>query len=55
MEREDWARAMFLDLAPEYKSVLTDLALKQKYMLTKNPIAEQEADWLEIAGEATEK
>lgn len=47
VQQTDWARALFLDLAPEYRSVLSDLALKQRYMLAKYPVDEQEADLLE--------
>lgn len=46
-QQADWARALFLDLAPEYKWVLADLALKQRFMLAKYPIDEQEADLLD--------
>jgi len=47
VQKADWARALFLDLAPEYRWVLSDLALKQRFMLAKYPIDEQEADLLD--------
>ena len=47
VQKADWARALFLDLAPEYRWVLADLALKQRFMLAKYPIDEQEADLLD--------
>ncbi|WP_440637272.1 hypothetical protein ACSHT2_25555 [Bradyrhizobium sp. PUT101] len=52
VQRSEWAKAQFLDLAPEYKTMLADLALKQRYALSKYPIDEQEADLLEAKGES---
>ncbi|MGJ4994688.1 hypothetical protein ACQR0Z_09765 [Bradyrhizobium sp. HKCCYLS3077] len=54
VQQSEWSRAQFLDLAPEYKTMLTDLALKQSYMLSKFPIEEQERDLLDMVKEEGE-
>jgi hypothetical protein len=43
-ERSEWAMSQFLDLAPEYRAILKEIGLRQKFMLAQHPIAEQYAD-----------
>jgi hypothetical protein len=41
LERSEWSMTQFLDLAPEYKATLNEIALQQKFMVASYPVAEQ--------------